>query len=271
MILASDLDRTLIYSKRFINEKINIKSELVLIEKKEDIEISYITKTSIELLKKIIENIIFIPATTRTVEQYQRISLAKENIIPKYAIVSNGGNILENGKLNEEWNDTIKNQLNKNSTNYEDVKRKFSEISNKNWLLRSYTADNLFLYYIVDQEKIPMDKIYDFEIWLKENRWTLSMQGRKLYLIPDCVDKWKAINFICEKENDYEVIAAGDSLLDLKMLNKSKYAISPSHGEIKSRVFRGKKEQNSIVFTKRSGFYAADDIMLEIIDYIKKV
>lgn len=50
----------------------------------------------------------FIPVTTRTIEQFQRITLFQNEIIPEYAITSNGGNILHNGKQDVTWNKEIK-------------------------------------------------------------------------------------------------------------------------------------------------------------------
>ena len=54
-------------------------------------EISFMTEKAIALLRELSEEMMFVPVTTRTVEQYNRVSLFREEIRPTYAITSNGG------------------------------------------------------------------------------------------------------------------------------------------------------------------------------------
>ena len=61
---------------------------------------TYMTKTSWKLLQKVAHKLLFIPTTTRTIEQYQRINLG---FVPLYALVCNGGILLENGQENMRW------------------------------------------------------------------------------------------------------------------------------------------------------------------------
>ena len=53
------------------------------------------------MLKSVNDKVVFVPATTRTVEQYGRIDLGIGNI--EYALVCNGGVLLVNGKEDEAW------------------------------------------------------------------------------------------------------------------------------------------------------------------------
>ena len=76
MLYFSDLDRTLIYSKKFLKEDL----KEVPIEKYEGEYISFMTEKSINLLREINEKNIFIPCTTRSIEQYERIDFKKYNI-----------------------------------------------------------------------------------------------------------------------------------------------------------------------------------------------
>ena len=63
MIFASDLDGTLIFSKKHC-EGITECTEIVLVEKNGQKEISYMTKKSVEILKAMSKLAIFIPVTT---------------------------------------------------------------------------------------------------------------------------------------------------------------------------------------------------------------
>ncbi|QXM07170.1 HAD family hydrolase [Crassaminicella indica] len=264
MIFASDLDRTLIYSKKFISNREGIK----LIEKKDDEEISFMTEKAIKELKKLREELLFIPVTTRTIEQYERITLFQEEV-PKYAVVSNGGNILIDGKIDVEWNNSIQRKIKEECLPFEEVLLKFKEIASKEWVIKRRTADQLFTYCIVDRKKMPIEKIYSFMDWLEKRNWKVSLQGRKLYFVPHCVCKWRALQYIKEQENIDFIISAGDSLLDLPMLKRADISFAPAHGEI-YKSYRADGEAKNIIFTEREGILAAEEILEKINSYAKK-
>ena len=73
MIFFSDLDRTLIYSKNFIKDR----DKLHCIEVLDGKEISYISKDTIKLLKKVLQDKKFIPTTTRSIELFTRLKFWK--------------------------------------------------------------------------------------------------------------------------------------------------------------------------------------------------
>ena len=96
ILFFADMDNTLIYSyKRDIgSDKIGVE---FYPEKSDDF---LYDKTSWKLLQKVAHKLLFIPTTTRTIEQYQRINLG---FVPLYALVCNGGILLENGQENMRW------------------------------------------------------------------------------------------------------------------------------------------------------------------------
>jgi hydroxymethylpyrimidine pyrophosphatase-like HAD family hydrolase len=265
MIFASDLDRTLIYSKKFISKGEGIR----LIEKKEDEEISFMTENAIRGLKELSKDLLFIPVTTRTIEQYKRISILEE-IAPKYAITSNGGNILIDGEIDTEWNNLVQKKIKEDCLPLEDLLSKFKEIASDDWVIRRRMADDLFTYCIVDREKIPMEKLDLFIDWLEARNWKVSLQGRKLYFVPHYVCKWKALEHIKERENIDFIISAGDSLLDLPMLKGADISFAPPHGEI-YKIHRNNEEAENIIFTEKEGIFAAEEILEKINGYAKSV
>ena len=76
----------------------------------------------------------FIPVTTRTIEQFQRITLFQNEIIPEYAITSNGGNILHNGKQDVTWNKEIK-RISVECIERNDILKEFEQIAHKDWVI----------------------------------------------------------------------------------------------------------------------------------------
>ena len=91
-----DLDNTLIYSYKH-----DIGADKINVEQYQGREISFITSRTFELLKEVAEKTVFVPTTTRTVEQYGRIDLGIHT--PQYALVCNGGILLKNGVEDSEW------------------------------------------------------------------------------------------------------------------------------------------------------------------------
>ncbi|MFZ5969337.1 MAG: HAD family hydrolase [Bacillota bacterium] len=266
MIFASDLDQTLIYSKRFVTGE---NHRVRLIETKDEEEISYMTEKAIDSLKAISQKILFIPTTTRTVAQYQRISLFHNEIVPSYAVVSNGGNIMVKGQLDKGWNEKIHSRIKNECLESHDVLGGFEEIRSEAWVKSLRTADGLFHYCIIEKEHIPKRELEDFSKWLRVNNWHMSLQGRKLYFVPRCVSKWEAIAHIQEREGKETVIAAGDSLLDMPMLDMANYALVPTHGEIMKTYGKTAEEVSTYTFIDKEGIAAAEEILEKVSEILK--
>ncbi|MDP4127854.1 MAG: HAD hydrolase family protein [Bacillota bacterium] len=261
MLLASDLDQTLIYSYRtIVTPEIIAQSKPV--EWLDTRYISYMTHNAIRRLREISQEVLFVPVTTRTKLQYQRINFLGYGIVPQYAVTSNGGTIFFEGREDEDW----AKQVLKGSVNCiapGDLLKKFVEIAHSSWVIEDSGkwADDLFYYCLIEREKIPLSELAAFKIWASENNWELSVQGRKLYLVPRNINKKEAIQYIREKENINDVVAAGDSLLDLEMLKAAELAIAPAHGELYSLSKQSFSGLETIKFTQRSGIEAAEEIL----------
>lgn len=266
MIFASDLDQTLIYSKRSSrlgrNESL---ADMLLVEKREEEEISYMTPEAVRLLRMVNEQMIFIPVTTRTVSQYKRIFLFQQDIMPAAAVTSNGGNILINGVPDPEWNLSIAGKIRQNTVTEADLQHKFAELSHGEWILSQRTADDLFHYYLIDKEKAPLDELQHFKETAGQCGWNMSLQGRKLYFVPKPVNKWDAVAFLKEKLGETFVAASGDSMLDLCMLEVADYAIAPAHGELAS------EKLDRVVRTKANGIHAAEEILQLVLSVNKEI
>lgn len=78
------------------------------------------------VLHKIHQTFKFVPVTTRTLDQFNRICF--KNVQPDLAIVANGGMILVNGELDLEWNKHIQDTL-KSITPFDVMKRKVEHLS----------------------------------------------------------------------------------------------------------------------------------------------
>jgi hydroxymethylpyrimidine pyrophosphatase-like HAD family hydrolase len=261
MLFASDLDQTLIYSHRtFISKEID--EQIRPVEKLEDRFISFMTQNALSALKEIAQRVIFVPVTTRTKLQYQRINFLDYDITHQYAVTSNGGTIFSEGVEDKDWSQLVLAGRDK-CLAVQDLIHKFDEIAHSSWVINDSgkLADNLFYYCLIEREKIPVTELAAFKIWASDNHWELSVQGRKLYLVPLNVNKKAAIQYIKEKEGISRVVAAGDSLLDLDMLKAADLALAPAHGELYLLYLQGISGLEKIRFTQKSGIEAAEEIL----------
>lgn len=216
MIFATDLDNTMIFSHRLIKGD---KEKVRCVEYYNGKPITYMTHTSIEKLKNLMKKIHVIPITTRSISQFERIELFSSTM---YAVVDNGGTILQNGSVQVEWEKYIDSILSK--YNFEYALKVFSNIPNL--ILQPKIVDGKFLF--AKSDDIDLCKKF-LENELDTKRWKLSFQRAKVYAIPMEITKGNALKFINEKliNDKQSVISAGDSDLDLSMLEYADYSIIP--------------------------------------------
>lgn len=259
MIYASDLDRTLIYSLNAIGVPGDAPG-LVPAEVIDGRTVSYISKQALDMLKELAAKIVFMPVTTRTIAQYRRINLFQETVIPDYAVTSNGGNILVNGVVDQEWRAAVGRLVERGSVPAEEAGRIVRSVVRAEWITSERYCDELFYTFVVHRDSLPLDEITRMAERLDGLGWKVSLQGRKLYIVPEAVNKSDAILHVRRTVRSEPMVASGDSLLDKSLLAAADYAIAPCHGEIFA------EQQAGLVnleypFTKQSGVFAGDEIM----------
>ncbi|WP_042457586.1 HAD family hydrolase [Neobacillus dielmonensis] len=262
MIFASDLDRTLIYSNRAINilgssEIDNLKP----VEKKGSRWVAYMTENAFSALRELAHNSLFIPVTTRTTEQFNRVFIFGQDIPIKYAITSNGARIIQNGRPLEEWTNYISQNLEEQSLSPAEF---LSEIkrSGLEWNGEWKQAEDLFLYSIL-YDVLPESLIKEISLAAEASGWRISLQGRKLYFIPKAISKGAALEFICKLEGQKVAAGAGDSRLDLDFLTLCKLGFVPKHGElVKESVNTG------LTVTSQTGVKAGEEIIQQFLRLI---
>ncbi|OQY60297.1 MAG: hypothetical protein B6245_02115 [Desulfobacteraceae bacterium 4572_88] len=260
IMLASDLDRTLIYSRRMLDESGENPGDIRVAETKNGEVITYVTERTLRLLGELSRRGLFVPVTTRTTEQYFRISAIADDIRPRYAITSNGGNIFKNGDPDREWHEQVKSRIADECLPLEDAFRKFESIRSDKWVKFSRIADELFFYCVLRMEHAPFEEIDRYAEFLERNNWHTTLHGRKLYFIPNSLSKAGAVAHVAEQEEVSQIITAGDSLLDLDMAEVSDSFISPRHGEVYQLHRDGVADQD-MQYTDNYGITASDEIL----------
>ncbi|MBA3523119.1 MAG: HAD family hydrolase, partial [Geodermatophilaceae bacterium] len=183
-LVVCDLDRTLIYSRAALGDA---PPPVRCVEVYDGAEASFLTEVAFTLLTRLRMLSVFVPTTTRTVAQLRRVRLPEP--ASRWAIAANGGHILDRGVSDEDWNAAVCARLERECAPLGEVRAWFAAQADAPWLLRAREADDLFCYAIVDRALLSADVLSGLAGWAAERGWTVSLQGRKLYVVPTPLTK----------------------------------------------------------------------------------
>ncbi|MFI7367197.1 HAD family hydrolase [Streptomyces sp. NPDC050149] len=233
-LVASDLDRTLIYSAAALNLPMPDADapRLLCVEVYDKKPLSYVTETAAALLDELTRSpsTVFVPTTTRTREQYHRIHLP--GAAAEFAICANGGHILVNGVSDHDWQRSVAGRLAEECASLDEVRAHLVSAADPAWLLKERVAEDLFAYLVVDRALLPAEWTKELAAWAEPRGWTVSLQGRKIYVVPRPLTKSAAMREVARRTGATLTLAAGDSLLDADLLLAADQGWRPGHGEL---------------------------------------
>jgi len=211
----SDLDNTLIFSYKH-----EIGEAKRCVEIYQGREVSFITEATYHLLKKLPKQILLIPTTTRTEEQYRRIDLGLGQ--PQYALVCNGGVLLVHGQEEEAWY----------RESMELVAECRGELQRAEEILlkdadRSFEVRNIRDLFLFTKSKEPELSAGKLRKALDMKKMNVFTNGVKVYAVPKKLNKGEAVRRFRERFHPERVIAAGDSAFDLPMLAEADMGLAP--------------------------------------------
>lgn len=234
-ILCTDLDNTIIYSYKHDigNEKMNV-------ELYKEREISFITKQTFELLKKVKEEFLVIPTSTRTIEQYERIDLKIGTF--KYALVCNGSVLLVDGKKDKDW---YEESLRLAKPSNLEVKKALEYLENdKRRIFELRHIEDLFVFTKCDEAETVVNELRKY---LDKSLVNVFNNKEKVYVLPTSLSKGKAIERLRKYLKAEFIIAAGDSEFDISMVEAADVGLVPygfkSEFNIKSDIYEMGKEE----------------------------
>ncbi|MCW5249082.1 MULTISPECIES: HAD family hydrolase [unclassified Streptomyces] len=232
VLVASDLDRTLIYSTAALGLTMpDLRApRLLCVEVYESRPLSFLTERAARLLTDLGDAALFVPVTTRTRKQYQRVNLPGPQ--PTYAICANGGHLLVDGVSDPGWNARVTARLAAECAPLEEVREHLARTADPSWVRKLRVAEDLFVYLVVERELLPDGWVKELASWAGERGWTVSLQGRKIYAVPAPLTKSAAVREVVRRSGAEPVLAAGDSLLDADLLLAADRGWRPGHGEL---------------------------------------
>lgn len=231
-LVASDLDRTLIYSAAALDLDMPDAQapRLLCVEVYQAKPLSYLTETAAALLTELASAALFVPATTRTREQYGRVRLPGPP--PRYAVCANGGHLLVDGESDPDWQRTVARAVRAECAGLAEVRAHLVATADPAWLLKERVAEDLFAYLVVERALLPDGWVHELTHWADQRGWGVSLQGRKLYVVPRPLTKSAAVAEVVRRTGAERVLGAGDALLDADLLLAADQGWRPGHGEL---------------------------------------
>ena len=262
-LVACDLDRTLIYSAAALGLAGAPAPRLVVAEMDGGFPRTYLTRGAEDALRALAVEAVFVPTTTRTLAQYQRVQVT--DAVPAYAVVLNGGQIVTEGRVDEDWSREVSSRLAAACAPTDEVAEHVWKVFDPRWTTWLRVADELFCYAIVDREEMPAGFVDDLAAWCGERGWTVSLQGRKVYAVPRPLTKSAALAEVARRIGAPRMLAAGDSLLDADMLEAADLGIRPAHGELHDLGWT----RPHVAVTEAAGVLAGGQIAEYLLDAVR--
>lgn len=215
---CSDLDNTLIYSYRH-----DIGPEKVLVEMLKEKELSYMTKQSYELLKEAAAICRFVPVTTRSLLQYQRINFGSDVPIA-HALVANGGILLEDGVVSAGW---LEESLDLIGDARKELLKAIKLLEqDPDICFEIREVDQLFIF---TKSKQPEKTTGRLKRELNQEQVYIDYNGSKVYVFPKIISKGNAVRRFHQRIGlDHQIICAGDSGFDISMVEYGDRGMVPS-------------------------------------------
>ncbi|WP_394249504.1 HAD family hydrolase [Arthrobacter pityocampae] len=263
VLFASDLDRTLIYSANsmLLAGPDDAAPPMVVAEVYRGAPLSFMTRSAEAMLEDLAQRGLFVPVTTRTREQFERIRLPGRGM--GYAVSTNGAVLMKDGVPDAAWTASIRSRISRECVPLAKVFEHLTVENPVQGLVRARTAEDTFIYCLVERASLSMEYLAELTDWCGQRGWKVSLQGRKLYCVPVPVSKEAAVAEVRERMGADTLITAGDSLLDAGMLELADIAFRPAHGELHDIGF----ERPHLTVTAERGILAGEEMVRSALEY----
>lgn len=230
VLVGADLDRTLIYSRGALRTYGDGGRALVPVEQHHDVDSSWMTTRAAGHLVALADaGTLVVPVTTRTVKQLRRVTLPGPQ--PRFAIAANGGVLVVDDTPDPSWTAKITRAMD-TVASLAEICAHAERVCQPEWTKTLRTAEGLFCYAVLYRGLVPPGLVEQTSAWAQARGWRVSLQGRKLYWVPETLSKGAALAEVARRTDAAMVLAAGDSLLDADLLAGADHAIMARHGEL---------------------------------------
>ncbi len=222
LIFASDIDNTIMFSYK---HRMECDICIEILDGKEQ---GFCTPNTFALLEQISKKALFIPITTRSMEQYKRIGFPK-SCMPQYALTTNGAILLVNGAVDTQWYAESRQIADTWKTALSYIENQLPNIQE---IKRFRMVDDMYLFAACDNaEEAEKSKLY-FD---GKTDLDVVVSGRKIYFFPPMLDKGTAIDRLRKKFLPSHIISAGDSSIDIPMFDMADVSIFIKEYAVKNK------------------------------------
>jgi hydroxymethylpyrimidine pyrophosphatase-like HAD family hydrolase len=193
-------------------------------------------KALLELLKSE-KDCSIIPITARDYEQYCRTNISRDNQV-SYASIYFGADILHKNESDPEWKSQIMAKLKECTTSISDLKSETGEKLDQT----SFLIHNVDDYYLVikHRNKVDYEKANsECYMMLKEMLppdFHLYHNDNNISIVPKCIDKRNAVEYLVQKMNPRLTIGVGDSISDWNFMDSCHFKIIPQNSQINRAI-----------------------------------
>lgn len=215
MLLFTDLDNTMIYSHRHVTDK-----PIVWVEELRGHKQSYMTLDTYSFFEKQ-RQLKVVPLTTRTLEQYMRLSASLNLLGWHDVLICNGAIRICDGKEDLSWREESIRVAEKDSPFFADLLHDVKQEYPK----ESIVIVEPFLFYIkTDTAEETYEKL---KKKADSSHLLIMRDSRKVYCLPKSLNKGTAVERYRKMTDETDIWAAGDSLFDLPMLERADVCLYP--------------------------------------------
>lgn len=215
ILFACDLDNTLIHSYKHKREGD------ICIEWIDGKQQGYMSAEVCSLLNRVRQLVDFVPVTTRSMAQYQRI-VWPQGGSPRLAITTHGAVLLKDGKADEAWNAATALLA---DAVMEDLQHIVSTLEATGEYLRCRMVDQAYAFVYCRNDSSAVETAMSCPVPQGIYR---VRSGKKIYFIPVGIDKGNAVTRFGRENGHDMIICAGDSDMDVPMLSIAGLAFAPA-------------------------------------------
>jgi hydroxymethylpyrimidine pyrophosphatase-like HAD family hydrolase len=250
----SDLDNTLIFSARHLQPN---GPEVVGVEIYPDRVGGYMTRVAHGLLAEISYEIPFIPVTARHNLQYNRLRL--EHCRIEHAVLGNGAFMLLRGERQADWDAHIRTLAQRTDTaSLTQLRARIEpELHARHLAFELDVIEDIFCVYIMDAQPVPADMMPELVELGAQLGYRLSLQHRKLHIVPMWLSKGAAMLALAERLNLDTLYAAGDAVLDASLVDNATHGWVPRGAEIEAAY----ADSEHVSLTEDIGVLAGEQIL----------
>jgi len=230
-VLASDLDRTLIYPARTLPKG----ADALVVEYYNGRGVSVASSATVRALRELASYDAFVPVTTRSRKQLERITPVWSIARNGWAICANGFTLLDRGVEDAGWKAIVDAGCAESAPldeAREVFEREIGSPETVGWMHSLRHCDDRFLFTTITRTQAPPDLESIAMQALAPLHWRAVWHGRKLYALPAALGKGPAAAYLRERLEIDVLLSAGDSVLDIGLLESADVAWCPRDAEI---------------------------------------